>query len=326
LDLTKGQTTIMQCFKCGETVLPTDKFCEECGASLTENKSSKSEQNCQKCGAGIAAIDEDGYCSQCGFRNLIPALERLEIEINSHLAGVSDRGLKHHQNEDYLALKQKDNVQILVVCDGVSSSEKAELASRTAAETVCQYLTDNHQNVTSESAIKSAVAVAISSICNISMRLSDDPNPPSTTLVTALVKDGIATIGWLGDSRAYWLDHNGCQQLTKDDSWLTEIVVAGEMTAAEAKLSPRSHAITRWLGADAVADAVPSIINFKIPSSGYLVLCTDGLWNYAPEPQNLAELIHKLVDKDAMTISRSLVDFARNCGGHDNISVGLLVI
>ena len=98
------------------------------------------------------------------------------------------------------------------------------------------------------------------------------------------------------------------------------------MTAAEAKLSPRSHAITRWLGADAVADAVPSIINFKIPSSGYLVLCTDGLWNYAPEPQNLAELIHKLVDKDAMTISRSLVDFARNCGGHDNISIGLLVI
>ncbi len=317
----------MECANCGATVLLTDQFCEECGTALTATAPKNTTQGCQKCGAKIENIDEEGYCSQCGFRNVIHEKERLEILINANLAGVSDRGIRHHRNEDYLALEQIDqnNTQIIVVCDGVSSSEKPELASRTAAESTCQFLTQTELE-NPEIAIKLAINFALKSISDLPIKIKDNNNPPSTTIVTALVKNGIATIGWLGDSRAYWLDINNheYQQLTQDHSWLTEVVNAGEMTENEARKSPNAHAITRWLGADVIGDAEPTIINFKIPNSGYLLLCTDGLWNYSPDIEDLGNLIKQSPEKDVMNISQFLVEFARQCGGHDNITVGVL--
>lgn len=307
----------MECPNCRTAVLLNDKFCEECGTSLTA-------VGCEKCGAQPEAIDNEGFCSVCGFRKELQ--ERLEITIDSHLAGVSDRGLRHHRNEDYLALQTvNNNTHILIVCDGVSSSSNPHLAAQTATGSACTALiTAIKQKENPESAIKSAVAAALSSLCNIPYTKSINSEPPSTTIVAAVVQQNTATIGWLGDSRAYWISGNNSQQLTKDHSWLSEIVATGEMTQAQAKQSPQANAITRWLGADAIDDATPSIINFTIPSSGYLLLCSDGLWNYAPQPQQLANLIQQTSHTDAIAISQSLVEFARHSGGHDNITVALL--
>jgi len=307
---------MMQCPKCGISVLESDQFCEECGTSLTA-------VGCEKCGAKPEAIDDEGFCSVCGFRKEVQ--ERLEIIIDSHLAGVSDRGLRHHRNEDYLALETVNNTHILIVCDGVSSSSNPHIAAQTATESACTALIIAiKQKENPESAIKTAVAAALSSLCNIPYTTSINSEPPSTTIVAAIVQQNTATIGWLGDSRAYWISGNNSQQLTKDHSWLSEIVAAGEMTEAEARQSPQANAITRWLGADAIDDAIPSILNFTIPSSGYLLLCSDGLWNYAEQPQQLANLIQQTSNKDAIAISQSLVEFARQSGGHDNITIALL--
>lgn len=309
----------MECPNCGTVVLANDQFCEECGKSLTA-------VGCEKCGAQPEAIDEEGFCSVCGFRKEVQ--DRLEIIIDSHLAGVSDRGLRHHRNEDYLALQTvNNNTHILIVCDGVSSSSNPHLAAQIATESACiALITAIKKGDNPESAIKSAVAAALSSLCNIAYTKSINSEPPSTTLVAAVVQQNTATIGWLGDSRAYWISGNNSQQLTKDHSWLSEVVATGEMTEAEAKQSPEANAITRWLGADVIDDAIPSIINFTIPSSGYLLLCSDGLWNYAEQPQQLANLIQQTSNTDAITISHSLVEFARQSGGHDNITVALLCI
>ncbi|MCV3214198.1 protein phosphatase 2C domain-containing protein [Plectonema radiosum NIES-515] len=308
---------MMQCPKCGISVLESDQFCEECGTSLTAI-------GCEKCGAKSEAIDNEGFCSVCGFRKEVQ--ERLEITIDSHLAGVSDRGLRHHRNEDYLALQSvNNNTHILIVCDGVSSSSNPHIAAQTATESASTALiTAIKQQENPQSAIKTAVAAALSSLCNIAYNKSINSEPPSTTIVAAVVQQNTATIGWLGDSRAYWISGNNSQQLTKDHSWVSEVVAAGEMTQAEARKSPQANAITRWLGADAIDDAIPTIINFTIPSSGYLLLCSDGLWNYAEQPQKLANLIQQTSNTDAIAISQSLVEFARHSGGHDNITVALL--
>jgi len=315
----------MECPNCGASVLAgDDKFCEECGTPLTTIKPLTSSNDCEKCGAGIEAIDDEGFCNHCGFRRELRQRDRLEVTIDSHLAGISDRGLRHNRNEDFLTLKQLNGsqVNILVVCDGVSSSDQPDVAARTAAESACLALaTAWEKGENSESAMKSAFATAIKSVCNIPHVIGVNSAAPSTTIVAAFVQDRTATIGWLGDSRAYWISANDSQQLTKDDSWLSEVVAAGEMTEAEAKQSPHAHAITRWLGADAIDNADPSIVNFTIPGSGYLLLCSDGLWNYAPEASQLANIIQQTSNADAIAISRSLVEFARNCGGHDNITV-----
>jgi serine/threonine protein phosphatase PrpC len=96
------------------------------------------------------------------------------------------------------------------------------------------------------------------------------------------------------------------------------------MTEAEAKTSEKAHGITRWLGADAIADSQPSVVNFDIPGSGHLLLCSDGLWNYISGVSHIAEFVKSISDSDAISVSRELVEFARHCGGHDNITVTVL--
>jgi serine/threonine protein phosphatase PrpC len=244
------------------------------------------------------------------------------------LAGVSDRGLRHHRNEDYLACATvaERNAYVLVVCDGVSSSQEPDLAAKAAAEGACMALTAALEkgDIKLEEVMKTAVAEALTSVCAIPYTKGTENDPPSTTIVAAVVQDGRATIGWLGDSRAYWISPQGSRQLTQDDSWLNDVVSSGEMTEAEARQSNKAHAITRWLGADAIADSEPSLVNFDIPASGHLLLCSDGLWNYAPETAQIAELVKLTSQGDAVSVSRSLVEFARRSGGHDNITVAVL--
>ena len=311
---------ITQCPICGAAVLQDDQFCEECGGALKSIAST----GCEKCGAPPDTIDPEGFCGQCGFRREAKAGDRVEVILNSSLAGVSDRGLKHHQNEDFLALQTLEKTEILVVCDGVSSSNRPELASQKASESMSLALAAALQTgVSPESAIQSAVGIALLEVCHLSDQ--SDTEPPSTTLVAAVVQDGVATIGWLGDSRAYWIAATGSCQLTQDHSWVNDAIASGKMTAAEANHSPQAHAITRWLGADAKEDGAPAIVRFSLPGAGYVLLCSDGLWNYLPEVQQIQALMQKSLGMDAITIARSLVEFARSRGGHDNITVALLI-
>ena len=317
----------MQCPKCGTTVQVGDRFCEECGTPLTADIP-KATGGCEKCGASPEEIDAEGYCSNCGFRNQARENDRIEVTCSPNLAGVSDRGLRHHRNEDYLACATVDgkNAYVLVVCDGVSSSLEPDIAAKAAAKGACMALTAAVEkgDIKQEEAMKAAVASALASVCDVPYTSAANADPPSTTIVAAVVQDRTATIGWLGDSRAYWISPHGSRQLTKDDSWLSDIVASGQMTEVQALKLPQAHAITRWLGSDAIEDSEPSIVNFDIPGSGYLLLCTDGLWNYAPGVSQIAEFVKPTSDADAITVSRSLVEFARHSGGHDNITVAIL--
>ncbi|HAA31443.1 MAG TPA: serine/threonine protein phosphatase, partial [Cyanobacteria bacterium UBA8553] len=295
----------------------------------------KSIDGCEKCGASPEDIDAEGYCSNCGFRNQSRENDRIEVICSPHLGGVSDRGLRHHRNEDYLACAAVDGRQayVLVVCDGVSSSQEPDLAAKAAAESACMTLKAVIEKGDTKGsalpgflreAMKKAIASALASVSAIPYITGADADLPSTTIVAAVVQGNTATIGWLGDSRAYWISPNGSQQLTQDDSWLNDVVASGQMTEAEAGKSDLAHAITRWLGADAIADSEPSIVNFDIPGSGYLLLCTDGLWNYASETTQIEKIVKSRSDADAVSVARGLVEFARSQGGHDNITVALL--
>ena len=348
----------MQCPNCSATTVIGDRFCEECGTPLSAKTPII---GCTKCGAASEAIDAEGFCAECGFRSVAKESDHIETSCGANLGGVSDRGLRHHTNEDYLNCAIEPNAYILVVCDGVSSSQSPELASKAAAIGACESLrlAIGAEDFDSTSAMKQAVRAALANVCAIPYNQSTEADPPSTTFVCAIVQNGIATIGWLGDSRAYWISSNGSRQLTKDDSWLNEVVAAGEMTETQAQLDKKAHAITHWIGADANDNAQPSIMKFQIPGAGYLLLCTDGLWNYAPDASQIMELVkefeistlweeqnltppkvgglggqkeeeQKLTPpkvggrNDAVTISRHLVDFARHSGGRDNITVAIL--
>jgi PPM family protein phosphatase len=319
----------MNCPSCHTAITETDRFCEECGAAVhappaAAPSAPTAPGTCAKCGAAASA-DADGFCSQCGFRAEPGPDARWTITLSPTFAGVSDPGRKHRRNEDHMALQTVGAAQILVVCDGVSSSHQPERASQAASAAASASLAtalDQAQPVIAS--LHQAFSATQVAVCQAAQAIPAAQEPPSTTMVAAVVENRRATIGWLGDSRAYWLAATGSQQLSRDDSWVNDIVAADRMSQAEAEKSPNAHAITRWLGADAGGDVAPTVVQFALPGPGYLLLCSDGLWNYAPTAAQLTELVN--FADDAITVAQRLTEFALAQGGHDNITVAALKI
>jgi PPM family protein phosphatase len=314
----------MLCPLCTAEMPDDDLFCEACGAPL----SPAAELPACPCGARAGEIDEDGYCSRCGKRPCRPSSDHIETVLSPICAAVSDRGLKHARNEDRFGVRRCGNRYALVVCDGVSASRDSELASSAEANVVSELLAGALQNdamVDPEGSMREAIDAAEASLAAYPARNAHD-NPPSTTIVAALVADGAVTVGWVGDSRAYWIDSNGARQLTSDHSWMNSVVSSGEMTTEEAERHPQAHAITRWLGADAGENAAADIVHLLLAPPGILLLCTDGLWNYAATPDAVAKLVKESNRNgaDALTVARNLVAFANSQGGHDNITTIVL--
>jgi serine/threonine protein phosphatase PrpC len=291
----------MLCPRCGAAAEPDSRFCEACGAALAE----------------IAA----GYGASA-------AADHREIDLGPDLAAVTDRGLIHRQNEDAVALSRGiagggDPVSIIVVCDGVSSSyDPARGASAAAAAAADSLVAALAARAEPEAAMRQAVIVAHDAVCNLVPTGADPVARPLTTIVAALVRPGAVTVSWAGDSRAYVLAGDG-RLLTRDDSWVNMVVERGEMSEAEAMCSPNAHAIVQCLGdPDDVPD--PHTVTV-VPAPGEtLLLCTDGLWNYALQPARLAALLSRFPEgTPAVKLCRALVEFANDAGGHDNVTAAI---
>jgi serine/threonine protein phosphatase PrpC len=113
-------------------------------------------------------------------------------------------------------------------------------------------------------------------------------------------------------------------QLTTDDSWAAEQMAEG-MARRQAESGPHAHAITRWLGLDS-PDPTPALTSITAESPGWLLVCSDGLWNYCSEAAELAALvgdIEKVTGREPVALATGLVEWANRQGGHDNISVAL---
>jgi serine/threonine protein phosphatase PrpC len=132
-----------------------------------------------------------------------------------------------------------------------------------------------------------------------------------------VLNEGELTVGWLGDSRAYWFGAGGDRRLTTDDSWAADQVALGQLSERQAEADEEAHSITKWLGADA-PDIVPRIVREQVAGPGIVLICSDGLWNYASAVEDLAAL---LTDETPLAVARRLTEYARAAGGHDNITV-----
>ncbi|WP_448319137.1 PP2C family protein-serine/threonine phosphatase [Streptomyces sp. CO7] len=290
-------------------------------------------QACVACRAG--RVDRDGYCENCGHAQ---PRERDHMEQESGpVAAVSDRGLRHHRNEDAFALAvaalpDGTPASVAVVCDGVSSAtrpdEASAAASRTAADTLCEALPrgTHPQTAMHEAILAAARAVdALAGEPTEAREHAVQQNAPACTLVSAVVTDGLLVVGWVGDSRAYWVpdDRSAPARLTEDDSWAAQMVAANLMSEAQAYADERAHAITGWLGADSY-ELDPHTASFKPDRPGVVVVCTDGLWNYAEAAAQMAEILPADAATRPLHSARVLVGHALDGGGHDNVTVAVV--
>jgi serine/threonine protein phosphatase PrpC len=276
----------------------------------------------------LAVADDDRFCESCGQR-LSAERDRIEHDLAA-VAGVSDVGLLHSHNEDALAMRvigEGGDIVIAVVCDGVSTSERADKAAVLAADVVVELLA-TEISVGADPAVATVEAVtaagnAVTELAGDGAGLDaglDPDSAPACTCVCAVVTREAVTVSWLGDSRAYWLAEDGdSQQLTVDDSWATEMVAAGQWTAQQAAVDPRAHALTGWLGADADS-ARPHVATLRPSGHGVVLLCSDGLWNYCPAPEELAAMVITKASHPPLLAAKALVQYALLRGGHDNVT------
>ncbi len=334
------------CPTCAEPLEPDDVFCGACGMNLAAPEIAPPTEpdfllppaaagpGCVHCGS--AQLAADGYCEACGGAQPRPR-DHMERSLEG-VAGVSDRGVRHHRNEDSFTVAATSlpggaPAVIAVVCDGVSSASRPDEASQAAADAASESLLSGlEQGLAPEPAMRRAILVAAEAVAALAY---DGTNPeaghnsPACTLVSAVSTAGVVTVGWVGDSRAYWIpdDRESAEpyRLTEDDSWAARMVAAGLMGEAEAYADSRAHAITGWLGADA-EEVEPHTAAFTPHVPGVLLICTDGLWNYAEAATSLADLVRADARTDPLRAARALVSFAVAAGGHDNITVAVLPV
>ena len=249
------------------------------------------------------------------------------------VACASHIGLRHETNQDAAALGIDGSGHhiVLVVADGVSSTEGAEECARVASHTARDYLAatmdqglpinDDDTVTLFERTFQKAHEAVVSGSGPIG----------ACTLAAAVATHDRIVVGNIGDTRTYWFPDDGDPiRLSIDDSMAQAQMDLG-LSREEAERGIGAHAITKWIGASAT-DVAPRVMAYKPQQSGWLLVCSDGLWNHVPDAGDFARLMADLVSKahtddhghaSPAGVANGLIAHANNCGGHDNITVAL---
>ena len=233
-----------------------------------------------------------------------------------HSAGRSDCGKVRSNNED--ALLQRSDVGLWVVADGMGGHGFGDVASGMLVEHLEACAAQPGDD------LDSRVAQLLSCLIRSNEALREEARRRwrrliGTTVVALLIpgdrRDAEAGIVWAGDSRVYRLRDAKLALLSRDHSYVEELVARGELTAEQAQTHPRSNVITRAVGARDLLQ--PEVLRTDLRAGDRFLLCSDGLTGELddavieeileiPEPQRAVD---------------TLVDNALYLGGNDNITV-----
>ncbi|MDR1115685.1 MAG: protein phosphatase 2C domain-containing protein [Tannerella sp.] len=216
---------------------------------------------------------------------------------------------------------------LLVVADGMGGMNAGEIASRIAIDTIRKAFSSDciTTDVTGSTAsIQEYMKAAIISADNaIKEHVKEDPDTEGmgTTVIMAWILDGKVYISWCGDSRAYsFHPRTSLIQLSKDHSYVQDLVDTGRLDKDLAFDHPNSNIITRSLG-DPRKTAEPDFVEYDLYSGEVILLCTDGLSGMLRD----REIEKILADtSDNIYLSRTkLIESALRKGGYDNVTVAL---
>jgi protein phosphatase len=242
-----------------------------------------------------------------------PEDSRMTAPLKLSWHGITDPGVVRDHNEDNFAFLDLGTSALFVVADGMGGHDAGEIASSLAVEAVCREVREGKARGTALLAlIERAVQKANAEVRREGARKSSNMG---TTLTVALVDDGAAYVGSVGDSRAYWMENGSITQITEDHSLVAKLVSLGKLTREEARTDPRSNLLLRTIGSDESVKA--GAYRLGLNKGGTLLLCTDGLWGELKD-----EDIHRLCAEEQHTevICARLVQQANANGGKDNIT------
>jgi protein phosphatase len=244
------------------------------------------------------------------------------------MGACTDKGQVRTLNEDFYACKP--DLGLFIVCDGMGGEAAGEVASQLAGETILRQLDGTEtwaqgkptavdrgfQAATRR--IESAIRLANQAIHKEAQKDSERKGM-GTTVVCAWIRDNLASLAHVGDSRAYLWRHQSFEQVTSDHSLVEEQVRAGLMTREESRQAENQNVLLRAL--DGKAEVEVDLAELPLLPGDYLLLCSDGLSTMVDDP-TMADTITRL--REPQKICDSLVELANRNGGEDNITVVII--
>lgn len=219
----------------------------------------------------------------------------------------SDVGLVRSHNEDSFLIR----TPCFAVCDGMGGHAAGEVASSIAVETIGEKAPATADDTLLGAAIEAANQAVIKGA-------EEGRGKPGMgcTASAALIDGNRMAIAHVGDSRIYLLHAGTLVRVTRDHSYVEELVDAGQITADEARVHPSRSIITRALGSD--PDMYADHFSIEVSNGDRVILCSDGLSSMVPDSEIESLAVSSATPQQA---ADNLVSAALTAGGADNITV-----
>ncbi len=255
------------------------------------------------------------------------------LELPQLIAGCGQSvGRQRDHNEDALfsltttLANNSSNLPfgLYVVADGMGGHQHGEVASEIATRAMAEYIIRNLYtplfSIQPQPPAESLQEIITNGVQAAHNAIIGTISGGGTTLTTVLILGKQMIIGHVGDSRVYMIDYHGnMRPLTRDHSLVKRLEELGQLTPDEAAIHPQRNVLYRALGQGEPFE--PEIITAPLPSPGYLLICSDGLWGVVPED----ELGKMIVSADTPhRACQQMVDAANAAGGPDNITAILV--
>jgi len=232
--------------------------------------------------------------------------------------GATDVGKERTVNEDYFILDREKN--LFIVADGMGGHNAGDIASKNATQIVDEYLKiDLINNIRRDN--RKIRETIIKSLLHAHLKILEMADKNSQyqgmgcTMVAALIMGNSLHLCHVGDARAYICNEKGMVPLTRDHSFVMDLVEKGKFTKEEARLSPMKNKLHQAIGASKTIN--PDYKHYILKNDDKILLCSDGLWEMMSDDQ-----IYTLLkqDKPVKKICDTLIKMANNAGGYDNIT------
>lgn len=239
-----------------------------------------------------------------------------------NLLTVTDPGLRRETNQDALACSQGGEAVWAVVCDGMGGHAAGNIAAQLACESIARALAEGLRPEQSERSLRLLMEAALENANTaVFERAQQQPElrGMGTTAVAAVATAGRLFLCHAGDSRAYLLRQGKAEPVTRDHSFVRQLVDRGEITPKQARSHPKRHLITKALGV-AGQRVGPDFDVVELRPGDRVLLCTDGLHGLVDQ----GELVPLCEAAIAAQSAACLAARANELGGSDNISAVLL--
>lgn len=232
-------------------------------------------------------------------------------------AGESHLGQVRGNNEDRLYHDAARG--IFIVVDGMGGEAAGEVAAETAIKVLRARLARETGSLAER--VREAITLANNEIYRLAQG-RDEWRGMACVLTLAMVADGQATIGHVGDTRAFKISGGHIEKITHDHSPVGEREDACELTEIEAMNHPRRNEVFRDVGSrEHAPDDEDFIELLEIPfeTESALLLCTDGLSDLVTSAEILQTIERNVGNRSR--IVNQLIELANKAGGKDNVSV-----